>query len=236
MTTEQTGRQDIDSTDSQARIEPTTLVAAPPGGDPTPLPRRRAAHGTRTGMRAAPPPIPDGTRPKLAAAPARASSQVMPPPIPSKPAIEIAAHADGMMAAASKPASPLPDPDGWSLPATIEPSGPSYPSVYHPEPAAPDVTVPDRLCGSRGDRSDRRRAVGRVAREDQLGACRRGAARDRGQRAHRRRTRARRCSRGCSREGRGRRARPRRGGDRRARRGASRSQVRRARGGTQGRR
>lgn len=142
MTTEQTGRQDIDSTDSQARIEPTTLVAAPPGGDPTPLPRRRAAHGTRTGMRAAPPPIPDGTRPKLAAAPPRASSKSLPPPIPSKPAIEIAAHADGMMAAASKPASPLPDPDGWSLPATIEPSsGPSYPSVYHPEPAAPDVTV-----------------------------------------------------------------------------------------------
>ena len=142
MTTEQTGRQDIDSTDSQALIEPTTLVASPPGGDPTPLPRRRAAHGTRTGMRAAPPPIPDGTRPKLAAAPPRASSKSLPPPIPSKPAIEVAAHADGMMAAASKPASPLPDPDGWSLPATIEPSsGPSYPSVYHPEPAAPDVTV-----------------------------------------------------------------------------------------------
>jgi hypothetical protein len=142
MTTEQTGRQDIDSTDSQARIEPTTLVASPPGGDPTPLPRRRAAHGTRTGMRAAPPPIPDGTRPKLAAAPPRASSTSLPPPIPSKPAIEIAAHADGMMAGASKPASPLPDPEGWSLPATIEPSsGPSYPSVYHPEPAAPDVTV-----------------------------------------------------------------------------------------------
>src|SRR3954449_7365774 len=125
MTTEQTGRHDLDSSDSHPRSEPTTLVASPPGGDPTPLPRRRAAHGTRTGMRAAPPPIP-GTR---------GSGQTLPPPIPtSKPAISV-----GMLAAASK--SPLPDPDGWSLPATIEPSGPSYPAVYHPEPAAPDVTV-----------------------------------------------------------------------------------------------
>lgn len=111
--TEQTGRLEMDSTESQPRIEPAVLGLAPQGGDPTPLPVARAASGTKTKLKAVPPPIP-----------ARTGSQTLPPPIP-------------MMAAAQKPAL-LPDPEGWAIPA----SGPSFPSVYHHEPAAPDATVP----------------------------------------------------------------------------------------------
>ena len=190
MTTEQTGRQDIDSTDSQARIEPTTLVASPPGGDPTPLPRRRAAHGTRTGMRAAPPPIPDGTRPKLAAAPPRASSKPLPPPdsfeAGDRDRRSCRRH-DGRCQQAGF--SPLPDPDGWSLPATIEPSsGPSYPSVYHPEPAAPDVTV---LTGVRV--RVRRGAAGRDPPPSRLPSGSRRSTRCSRTRSRRRRGRGRRA-------------------------------------------
>jgi len=113
-TTEQTGRLEMDSlTESQPRIEPSVLGLAPQGGDPTPLPVARAASGTKTKLKAVPPPIPG-----------RASTSTIPPPIP-------------MMAAAQKPALQA-DPDGWAAPA----SGPSYPSVYHHEPAAPDATVP----------------------------------------------------------------------------------------------
>lgn len=112
-TTEQTGRLEMDSTESQPRIEPAVLGLAPQGGDPTPLPIGRAASGTRTKLRSVPPPIPG-----------RATTQTIPPPIP-------------MVAATQKPAM-QPDPDGWAMPA----SGPTYPSVYHHEPAAPDATVP----------------------------------------------------------------------------------------------
>ncbi|MBV8757623.1 MAG: hypothetical protein JO257_10120 [Deltaproteobacteria bacterium] len=113
--TEQTGRVEMDSTESQPRIEAATLGLSPNGGDPTPLPIRRAASGTRTKLKAVPPPIPT----------ARASTQTIPPPMPV------------IQAAAQKPAM-QPDPDGWAVPA----SGPSFPSVYHHEPAAPDETVP----------------------------------------------------------------------------------------------
>ncbi len=112
-TTEQTGRLEMDSTESQPRIEPAVLGLAPQGGDPTPLPVARAASGTKTKLKAVPPPIPG-----------RTSTQTIPPPIP-------------VVAAAQKPAM-QPDPEGWAVPA----SGPSYPSVYHHEPAAPDATVP----------------------------------------------------------------------------------------------
>ena len=66
MTTEQTGRQSIDTTDS---IE---LLVSPAGGDPTPLPEAQAAEGTKR-LKAAPPPIPS-----------RTSSQTIPPPIPTR--------------------------------------------------------------------------------------------------------------------------------------------------------
>ena len=112
-TTEQTGRLEMDSTESQPRIEPAVLGLAPQGGDPTPLPVARSAAGTRTKLRSVPPPIPG-----------RATTATIPPPIP-------------LVAAAQKPAL-QPDPDGWAVPA----SGPTYPSVYHHEPAAPDATVP----------------------------------------------------------------------------------------------
>ncbi|HSN29767.1 MAG TPA: hypothetical protein VLT45_25945 [Kofleriaceae bacterium] len=116
-TTEQTGRLEMDSlTESQPRIEPAVLGLAPQGGDPTPLPVARAASGTKTKLKAVPPPIPG-----------RTSAQTTPPPIPV-----IAAAAE------KRDAAMQPDPDGWAMPA----SGPSYPSVYHHEPAMPDATVP----------------------------------------------------------------------------------------------
>jgi hypothetical protein len=100
MSTEQTGRQSLDTTDS---IE---LLVSPAGGDPTPLPEAQAAEGTKR-LKAAPPPIPS-----------RTSSQTIPPPRPrtasKMPPLPAHARAKGTVPPVRATTA---DPDGWVLPA-----------------------------------------------------------------------------------------------------------------------